>query len=196
MENEKLSRFIAAVNSETDKQVMDILDDAEREKERILAAAVSTAEEAKQRNLRDTLKMTDNKYVRMVSKTELAIKKEVLLCREELTKELFDRVIARIKEFTETTEYEKLIFAKLEEENDLNTAKVCLAPAHMHMAESIKKAFGCIDVTADESIKYGGFFILRPEKGTVTDRTFDSALEEQHSMFASRNLLSALEGQN
>lgn len=195
MENEKLDRFINAVNSVTDKQVKDILDDANREKESILRAAAAAAENARQRNLSDNLKMTENKYVRMISRTELEMKKEVLMCREVLTKELFEKVIEKIKAFTKSAEYEKLIISRLGEEESLEGARICLAPADMHLADSIKKAYGDIEVTADESIKYGGFYILRADKGTITDRTFDCTLVEQQSMFASRNILSVREGQ-
>lgn len=195
LENEKLDRFINAVNSVTDKQVKEILDEANAEKEAILNAAAEKAEKARQRNLSDNLKMTENKYVRMISRTELELKKEVLLCREELTRGLFEKVIERLREFTSTAEYGTLILERLGQEDSLSGAKICLAPSDMHLADSIKKVYAEAEVVPDDSIKYGGFFILRPDKGTVIDRTFDCLLDEQQSLFASRNILSAREGQ-
>ena len=49
-------------------------------------------------------------------------------------------------------------------------------------------------VAADDSVKLGGYLVLRREQGTVTDRTYDCALKEQQSLFASRNLMTAQEG--
>lgn len=195
LENEKLGRFIDAVNSVTDKQVKEILDEANAEKEAILNAAAEKAEKARQRNLSDNLKMTENKYVRMISRTELELKKEVLLCREELTRGLFEKVIEKIRIFTSSAEYGTLILERLGREESLTGAKICLAPSDMHLADSIKKVYADAEVVSDDSIKYGGYFILRIDKGTVIDRTFDCLLDEQQSLFASRNILSAREGQ-
>ena len=91
-EKEKLERFISAVEATTNQQVRAIENDAENECANILAEAQKNAEEAKQRKLSDTKKMLSGKYVRMISKAELDMKKQVLLCREELTKTLFDNI--------------------------------------------------------------------------------------------------------
>lgn len=193
-EKEKLQRFISAVNSSADKQVKEILDDARREEERIITTASAAAEEARQRYLNDNLKMASGKYVRMVSKAELDMKKKVLLCREELTKELFDKVTDRINRFRATDEYAELIIKMLSEENDLDSAQVFLSPEDISLADKIIKGLGRdISISSDETIKLGGFYILRSDKGTINDRTFDCAMREQHSLFASKNLTSGQE---
>ena len=97
-EKEKLERFISAVEATTNQQVRAIENDAENECANILAEAQKNAEEAKQRKLSDTKKMLSGKYVRMISKAELDMKKQVLLCREELTKTLFDNIRKQIAE--------------------------------------------------------------------------------------------------
>ena len=79
MEKDKLDRFITAVSSAADKQVNEILSEAEQEKNNILSAAKESAEEAGNRCLSDNIKMTSGKCVRMVSKAELEMKKEILL---------------------------------------------------------------------------------------------------------------------
>lgn len=193
MENdkEKLGRFIDAVNSETDKQVQDILAEAREERDRIILAAAASAESTGQRSLEENLKMIRSKYIRETSKAELEMKKQTLGTREELTAKLFDSVIKKLEEFVKTEEYPKLLEKRLKEETDLEGASICLAPRDMGLAKRLKKACGGITVTADDSVRYGGFFILRPSKGTVADRTFDCVLKEQQSLFSSKNILLA-----
>lgn len=195
MEKDKLDRFISAVSTAADKQVNDILSEAEQEKNNILTSAKESAEEASNRCLSDNLKMTSGKCVRMVSKAELEMKKEILICREKLTAELFDKVHARLAEYKKTPEYKEKLCAAVSEETDLEGAKVFLAPDDMKFSDDIAKAAGGkVTVAADDTIKYGGMLILRSAKGTVTDRTFDCALKEQLSKFASGNLM-AQEGE-
>lgn len=188
-DKEKLSRFISAVNSVTDKQVQDIVSEAEKESERILSAARDSAEEAKKRYLDDNTKMTSGKYVRMISKAELDRKKEILLTRERLTGELFDRVIKRLEEYTQTEEYALLMEKRLSQEEELSDALICIRPADMPLAERFAKAVGGgKEFQADDTIKYGGYSILRRDRGTITDKTFDSTLSEQQNLFSSKNL--------
>lgn len=194
-EKEKLERFISAVNSVTDKQVRDIIEEARSESDRILTAASASAEEARKRYLEDNLKMTSNKYVRMISKAELERKKEILLYREKLTGELFNKVIERLKEYTSSEEYAELLEKRLSEEEDLDGAQICISPDDMRLADRLKKAVdGKAEISADDTIKYGGCYILRRDRGTISDRTFDSAIQEQQSLFSSKNLIEGQEG--
>lgn len=197
MEKEKLSRFLTAVNSVTDNQVKDIISEAQLERDNILANAAAEAKNARERHLNDNLKMISGKYIRMVSKAELDMKKEILTCREELTKKLFDRVEEKIAKYTSGKEYSKRLVKEISEEEGLDNAKVFLSPADMRFESDIKAACPSktVEVAADENIKHGGYCILRSDKGTVTDKTFDCALMEQQSMFASKNLMASQEGQ-
>lgn len=195
MEKDKLDRFITAVSTAADKQVNDILSEAEQEKNSILTSAKESAEEASNRCLSDNLKMTSGKCVRMVSKAELEMKKELLICREKLTAELFDKVHKKLADYRNTPEYREKLCAAISEETDLEGAKVFLAPEDMKFSDDISKASGgAVTVAADDSVKYGGLLILRSAKGTVTDRTFDCALKEQLSKFASGKIM-AQEGE-
>lgn len=195
MEKDKLDRFITAVSSAADKQVNEILSEAEQERSSILSAAKESAEEAGNRCLSDNIKMTSGKCVRMVSKAELEMKKEILLCREKLTAELFDKVHDKLAKYRKTPEYEEKLCAAIAEESDLEGARVYLSPEDMELSDAIAAASrDKVTVAADDSIKYGGLLILRSAKGTVTDRTFDCALKEQLSLFASGNIMMAQEG--
>ena len=195
-EKDKLGRFLTAVNSVTDKQVNEIIREAENERERIITAAVNAAEAAKQRYLSDHNKMNSNKYVRMISKAELDMKKEVLLNRERLTAELFKKAAGMIAEYTATKEYAEQLCRSIAEENVTENARICISPDDMKHKAAIAEVCGAkAEIVADDSIKHGGFYIIRQDKGTITDRTFDCALREQHSAFASKNLIASQGGQ-
>lgn len=194
-EKEKLERFISAVEATTNQQVRAIENDAENECANILAEAQKNAEEAKQRKLSDTKKMLSGKYVRMISKAELDMKKQVLLCREELTKTLFDNIRKQIAEYRTSEQYADSMCAMISKEGDMKGAQICIAPEDMGLSDKLLAAAGeGASVAADESVKLGGYLVLRREQGTVTDRTYDCALKEQQSLFASRNLMTAQEG--
>lgn len=194
-EKEKLERFISAVEATTNQQVKAIENDAESECANILAEAQKNAEEAKQRKLSDTKKMLSGKYVRMISKAELDMKKQVLLCREELTRTLFDNIRKQIAEYRTSEQYADSMCAMIAKEGDMKGAQICIAPEDMKLEGKLLAAAGeGASVAADDSVKLGGYLVLRREQGTVTDRTFDCALKEQQSLFASRNLMNAQEG--
>lgn len=194
-EKEKLERFISAVEATTNQQVRTIENDAENECANILAEAQKNAEEAKQRKLSDTKKMLSGKYVRMISKAELDMKKQVLLCREALTKTLFDNIRKQIAEYRTSEQYAESMCAMIAKEGDMKGAQICIAPDDMGLSDKLLAAAGeGASVAADDSVKLGGYLVLRREQGTVTDRTYDCALKEQQSLFASRNLMTAQEG--
>lgn len=194
-EKEKLERFISAVEATTNQQVRAIENDAENECANILAEAQKNAEEAKQRKLSDTKKMLSGKYVRMISKAELDMKKQVLLCREELTRTLFDNIRKQIAEYRTSEQYADSMCEMIAKEGDMKGAQICIAPEDMKLEGKLLAAAGeGASVAADDSVKLGGYLVLRREQGTVTDRTFDCALKEQQSLFASRNLMNAQEG--
>lgn len=194
-EKEKLERFISAVEATTNQQVRAIENDAENECANILAEAQKNAEEAKQRKLSDTKKMLSGKYVRMISKAELDMKKQVLLCREELTKTLFDNIRKQIAEYRTSEQYADSMCAMIAKEGDMKDAQICIATEDMGLSDKLLAAAGeGASVAADDSVKLGGYLVLRREQGTVTDRTYDCALKEQQSLFASRNLMTAQEG--
>lgn len=194
-EKEKLERFISAVEATTNQQVRTIENDAENECANILAEAQKNAEEAKQRKLSDTKKMLSGKYVRMISKAELDMKKQVLLCREALTKTLFDNIRKQIAEYRTSEQYAESMCAMIAKEGDMKGAQICIAHEDMGLSDKLLAAAGeGASVAADDSVKLGGYLVLRREQGTVTDRTYDCALKEQQSLFASRNLMTAQEG--
>ncbi len=189
-QQEKLNRFVAAVNDETDKQVEQILKEANDERDQILSAAKSNAEAAKERHISDNLKMEKNRCMRLVSKAEFDIKKEIILHRDRLTDELFAAVEDRIARFRATEEYFRLIVERLKNVGVTAGCTVYLSHEDMALSDRLKAAVGeNVAVSEDDGIKLGGFYVVHKENATVTDMTFDCLLKEQRGLFASKNVM-------
>jgi vacuolar-type H+-ATPase subunit E/Vma4 len=188
-ENEKLKKFISAVNYEIDLKVSDMLKEAENEKKSIISAAKEESEIAAEKYMESSRKKTGNKYVRDISKAELDMKKEVLRRREELSEKVFDSVEKRIAEYRKTNAYADGLIKTLLLMNVGNGAEIRLAPEDMKYSDALKKVIKSEDVTftADSSVKFGGLSVYFKEKGTIVDKTFDLALEEQKNVFVGSN---------
>ena len=188
-ENEKLQKFICAVNDEIDEKVSAILDDAENVKKGIISAAQEESEEAADKYMNSSRKKSGNKYVRDISKAELEMKKSVLRCREELSDKVFAKVEEKLAEYRSTNAYADTLIKKLLVLNVGNGAEIRLSPDDMKLADVLKRVIKAQEVTfiPDSSIKLGGFSVYSKEKGTIIDKTFDLAVEEQKSLFVSSN---------
>ncbi len=188
-ENEKLQKFISAVNEEIDVKVSKLLDEAESEKQSIISAAEAESESSAEKYLASAQKKNGSKYVRDISRAELDMKKNILRRREELSAKVFEAVEKRIAEYRQTNAYADGLVRTLLLMNVGEGAEVRLAPEDMKLAEALKKVVRAENVTftPDSSIKLGGLSVYSKEKGTVVDKTFDLAVEEQKSSFVNSN---------
>ena len=136
-ENEKLQKFICAVNDEIDEKVSAILDDAESVKKSILSAAEEESEEAADKYMNSSMKKKGNKFVRDISKAELEMKKNVLRCREELSDKVFAKVEEKLAEYRSTNAYADTLIKKLIVLNVGNGAEVRLSPEDIKDRKSV-----------------------------------------------------------
>ena len=189
MNNEKLQRFIDAVNDETERKVSEMLGEAEDEKKAILSAAKRESEEFADRFFDSSSKKNGNRYVRDISKAELEMKKEILRRREELTDEIFDVVKKRLISYHNDPKYVDMLIKNLLLLRISDGAEVFLAPEDMKFADTLKKAIRSENVvfSPDENIKLGGISVYNKDSGTISDKTFDMAVEEQRRIFANSN---------
>ena len=186
-ENEKLQRFISAVNDEIDEKVSAILKDAERIKGEILSAAKEESETAAEKQFSSGKNKND--FVRRVSKAELDMKKKILLFRDELTDKVFAEVEQKTAEYRKSNSYADMLIKKLIVLNVGSGAEIRLSPEDMKLADVLKKVVKAADVTfaEDSSIKLGGFSVYQKNNETIIDKTFDLAVEEQRDQFVSSN---------
>lgn len=190
MNNEKLQKFIDAVNYEIEGKVNDMLAEAEQERKTILDEAKRESKETAERHMDVGAKKTGSQYVRDISKAELNMKKTVLRHREELTEQIFEVVEKRLTEYRGDPKYVDMLVKELLLTHVSDGAEVFLAPEDMKYADTLKKAIRSDNVTfsPDEKIKLGGLSVYNKEKGTISDKTFDLAVEEQKRSFANSNV--------
>lgn len=187
--NEKLKVFIDAVNDEIDGEVNRILADAEERKKAVLAEAEGFSADETGRTASGS-KKNGNLYVRDVSKAELNMKKSVIGHRDELADKVFEAVEKRLSEFRGDQKYVNLLVKNLLLMHVSDGSEIFLSPDDMKYADTLKKAIPSCNAkfSPDEKIRLGGIAVYNAEKGTIADKTFDSAVEEQRRIFTEKNV--------
>ena len=106
--------------------------------------------------------------------------------RNELAESVFSEVIEKIREFTESKDYEALLSDKARELSQLSYPhpSIYVRKADLSYADQIRNAFvDGAEVCADDSIRYGGMRLECLVSGIVIDETFDARLNEQKEWF-------------
>jgi vacuolar-type H+-ATPase subunit E/Vma4 len=186
----KLSRFIDAVNEDIDSKVAVIINGAEAEADGILKDAKSAAEEQSQKLYDMNVKRITQKITRQLSQNEFTVKKDILKHREDLTEKLFADVVKKLDELRSQKDYPDILVKKLALINIEGGTEIALSPDDMKYADLLKKSLKADDVAfvPDNSIKYGGFSVFNKRGGTIIDKTFDGAIDEQRVLFTNRNI--------
>ncbi|MDR0986301.1 MAG: V-type proton ATPase subunit E [Ruminococcus sp.] len=186
----KLSRFIDAVNEDIDSKVAVIINGAETERDSILSDAKTQAEEQASKLYETNCKRITQKITRQVSQNEFTAKKEILKHREELTEQLFKEVEDKLKEIRRSKDYIDILSKKLAMVNIESGSEIALAPEDMHFSEVLKIAVDTDNITfvPDSMIRFGGYSIYNKHNGTIIDKTFDGAIDEQRVLFTNRNI--------
>lgn len=184
---EKLHRFAEAVNADVDRQVKEILSDAETKRRTIIEDANARSAETAEKYYSDNIKKVSGKYLKEASKLELDSKKDVLRHREELTDKVFAAVAERLGEYRRSADYavhiKKLIADCSPEAGD----SVYLSPDDIKLTDLLKKDFPDVQFESDEHIRLGGVSVFSKKGGTIADKTFDAAVSELRRDFAGRN---------
>lgn len=190
--NNKLQKFIDAVNDEIDIKVSEILSEAEKEKTLILNDAERKSEEAVEKHFNVSAKKKGNQFVRDISRAELNMKKSVIRHRDELTEKVFSVVEQRLKDFRNDPKYVDMLIKNILLMHFSDEMEIYLSPDDMKYADILKKALPSCNVKflPDEKILLGGISVYNVEKGTISDKTFDLALEEKRRDFANSNAFS------
>lgn len=183
-ENEMLERFVNAVNADADEKIEDIGIEADKEKLRILGEAEQAAHEAADKFTAEK-SVKGSGCMKEVSSAELEMKKTVLRRREELIGKVFENTAVKLAEFRSSKGYAAYL-AKAAASAAVQGSTVHLAPEDMKYEKDIRRIIGNFDITfiSDRDIRLGGLSVFRPDTSTSADLTFDTALDEQRSIFA------------
>lgn len=180
VQDEKLARFVKAVDSEVDSQIAALLHEAETEKQQLIENANDESLAAAYSRIQEEVKHVSAKYQRIIAKEELDAKKSVLLHREELIDKLFDSVKLKLTAFAAGEKYPDYLLTL--PEGDMDGAVIRLSARDMRHAPILEKKFG-VKCETDESIKVGGLIVYYPEKGVMLDKTLDTAVADARREF-------------
>ncbi len=185
----KLQKFISAVNEDVDEKIAAMFLEAEEEKKRIISEAEAEAELKAEKYLSDKSRKADTGFVKSLSAAELEMKRKVILHRDGLSEKVFNQVKERIAEYRKTNAYADNLIKTLLLLNVNGNAEIRLAPDDMKYTDMLKKVVKSSEAEfcADESIRLGGLAVYCKDKGMIIDKTFDLALEEQRQAFVAEN---------
>ena len=79
-------------------------------------------------------------------------------------KKIFDNIRKQIAEYRTSEQYADSMCAMIAKEGDMKGAQICIAPEDMGLSDKLLAAAGeGASVAADDSVKLGGYLVLRRE---------------------------------
>jgi vacuolar-type H+-ATPase subunit E/Vma4 len=185
----KLTRFIDAVNEDIDSKVAVVINGAESERDAILSDAKAQADEQAAKLYDTNMKRIKQKITRQVSQNEFTAKKAILKHREELTEKLFAEVEEKLIEIRGKSDYIDILSKKLSLLSVESGSEIALATEDEKLGEKLGKGLKTdVTFTSDNAIRLGGFSVYNKHNGTIIDKTFDGAIDEQRALFTNRNI--------
>lgn len=194
--DEKLSKFNAAINHYAEEQRVKI-------EQEIAEYKQSELEEAERQVLHEAYRLIQNEMTTMrdsitrdIAHREMDARKQLLEKRQNITDEVFATAAERLLAYTKTEQYAGLLqkFAQ-------NLSKIfhqpgvvlCVKEEDLQYESLLRQAFGkdCT-VQADQDIQIGGVRAYHADRGIMADETLDSMLEAQHEWFEENSGMSVV----
>lgn len=196
-QEQKLSKFVQAINRDAENRRARILDEAEEFRRQELQKAEDAALTEAYHLIQDEIAQMRRRIRHESSMRMMEKHRAVLLRREEITSEVFAEAQKRVLAFTQTEPYTQYLTQCAREAASM----MADSPVIVRMkAEELKKyqelispafAGDCSFLTSDD-ILLGGMLIECPEKGLVVDETLDSRLESERTWFSAHSGLSVV----
>ena len=189
-ENEKVGKFLQAINDYAEEQRKRILDEVreyysaemERAEKEVLSDAQQLVEREKAQNR--------NRIRHEISRKEMEAKRQLISHRANLVDGLFHDVSLRLLEYTKTPEYEKFLKAIAEKLSNVLSdvgSKPMIRREDEAYIPLIREAFGDCEIRFSDEIRLGGILGVSRYRGIVADETLDSRLEAQRTWFAANS---------
>ena len=192
-QEEKLSKFMIAINEYAQEQRDKIMREVEAQNSIELEKAEKEFREESYRTIQRKTGEVRSMISREIAGKEIAGKKALLERRNAIENEVFQRAAAKIEEFTKTDAYKtylrkaaieaRKVFAKCGEEK-MGATVIYIRDRDKKCSPLIKTAFGDCTVKVAQDILLGGLRAENTEIGRVVDVTLDVALQQQHEWFA------------
>ena len=129
------------------------------------------------------LQADTNRQISILHENE---KKELAALRSKLTDKIFDAVLTELSDFTNTTEYKKLMirsFAEIIEALPDEELEFFVRQEDMILCDEICKALDrTLEIKPADDIKLGGVKAVGKKTESLADDTLDTKLEEQKKL--------------
>ena len=192
-QEEKLSKFMLAINEYAQEQHDKIMREVEAQNAIELEKAEKEFREESYKNIQRRTGEVRSMISRELAEKESAGKKTLLARRNAIENEVFERAAAKLEEFTKTDAYKtylrkaaieaRKVFAGCGEEK-MGATVIYIRDRDKKCSHLIKTAFGDCTVKVAQDILLGGLRAENTEIGRVVDVTLDVALQQQHEWFA------------
>ena len=130
------------------------------------------------------LQADTNRQISILHENE---KKELAALRSKLTDKIFDAVLTELSDFTNTTEYKKLMirsFAEIIEALPDEELEFFVRQEDMILCDEICNALDrTLEIKPADDIKLGGVKAVGIKTESLADDTLDTKLEEQKKLF-------------
>ncbi len=194
LQDEKLSKFIQAINKDAEERRARILAESEAFNKAELEKAETEALTDAYHLIQQEISKMRTGIRRELSQKELKLHRAALLKRSEITKDVFDEAAKEVEAFTRTDAYPLFLEGLAKDAAALfpkTGVTLYLRKADLPLAEKLCPLFegGC-QVKADDSIRLGGLRIECRAFGLMADETLDTRLDSQHVWFAEHSGLS------
>lgn len=191
-ESEKLGKFKNAVFAIAQKEVDEIISEANRKSEEYLKNVKSENEIFVANGKNEIDKEEKNDAVKKASAYDIDAKRSLLRHREEIVDKVFEQVRQRLDEFVKTDDYVGLMTSKAKkcaEENKGLKGKILIGRSDSKLFKGLSET-GNYDVQISDGIVSGGIMIVFDDINVVYDYTVSSALETQRQTFIAKAGLS------
>lgn len=184
---DKLNTFKALVLHDAQEKRDEIMEQTEKEYQgRIDKKETEILESAYrdiQKNIRETQKDTNGKILH----TELDAKRRLIVRREEIIEDVMNAARDRLKEFTQSADYESWLLKKTEtaiSELGDGAKTVYISADDVKFKDKIEKSADNITVEASaERGMIGGVKVTNTERRVAVDYSFKEMLSEQKQKF-------------
>lgn len=196
-QEQKLSKFVQAINRDAENRRARILDEAEEFRRQELQKAEDDALTEAYHLIQDEIAQIRRRIRHESSMRMMEKHRAVLKRREEITDQVFSEAQKRVLAFTQTEEYPQYLTRCAKEAASMMAGHPVVVRLK---AEDLKKYQKLIssefqgDCSFHESdeILLGGIMIECPARGLVADETLDSRLDSERTWFAAHSGLSVV----
>lgn len=185
--------FFRALNEASREQKSAIFEEIENYKAQQLAEARETAQRKYDEYILEATGGFASEDGAENEKRAAELRKEVMSVRSEITESVFAAVREKLKAFTETDGYEKLLI-----ESARKMAEICgkfplvifMREKDLKFSDKIKAVSQSISVKTDESIEIGGIYGVCEEKAVRLNDLLETRLDAQKDWFYENSGLS------